>query len=507
MDSGLASARALTNHGGMSRRLRVLTAALAVATLLWLVFSAAERALALAQRFITLPAWLQWTLGGALALFAVIGIYLLWIFLRPRKRRRDIQAPRREDLETRIERLQAQGARTRALSDELQELDRRRVEARLYVTVFGEISAGKSSLIAALAPGAELRSDVLGGTTRQVVHVDVDLGDGRTLRLADVPGSRESGGEEREAMARDEALRAHAVIYVASGDLTRTQTDELRWLAEFGKPMLLALNKADQWQPDERDTLLAKLRERTSGLVDAVVVVSAGGSERFRRELADGRVEQVERARRADIATLLPALARLTVPGAEALETARERAVLAGLHERTGELEASQRAIEAERIVARYSRRAIVGAMAAVAPGSDLIIQGALATAMARALGKIYDIGLTELQIEDFLKRARLTLRTSTSIVLAIAGNALKAFPGLGTLGGGVLHAFAYALIFDSVGNALSATLAERHTLDTRIAGDKLKTLLAKGGAARIKRLAALTVDALRERPDDTHAS
>ena len=36
-------------------------------------------------------------------------------------------------------------------------------------------------------------------------------------------------------------------------------------------------------------------------------------------------------------------------------------------------------------------------------------------------------------------------------IVLAVAGNALKAFPGLGTLGGGVLHAFAYALIFDSM--------------------------------------------------------
>lgn len=488
----------------MSRRLRALIAALAIAALLWLVFAAAERALALAQRFIALPPWLQWTLGIALALFAAIGVYVLWLFLRPRKRRREVQAPRREDLQARIERLNQQGAHAHVLSDELHELDRRRAEGQLYVAVFGEISAGKSSLIAALAPDAELRSDVRGGTTRQVAHyAGDDLGDGRALRLADVPGSRESGGESREAMARDEALRAHAVIYVCTGDLTRTQADELRWLGEFGKPMLLALNKADQWQPDERDALVSRLRERSRGLVDAVVAVSAGGSERFLRELADGRSEQVERARHADIQALRPALARLTASGAEALETARERAVLAGLHERTGALEASQRGIEAERIVARYSRRAIVGAMAAVVPGSDLIIQGALATAMVRALGKVYDVGVTELQIEDFLKQARMTLRTSTTIVLAIAGNALKAFPGLGTLGGGVLQAFAYALIFDSVGKALAATLAERHTLDTRVAGDKLKTLLAEGSAARVKRLAALTVDTLRERGND----
>ena len=34
-----------------------------------------------------------------------------------------------------------------------------------------------------------------------------------------------------------------------------------------------------------------------------------------------------------------------------------------------------------------------------------------------------------------FLRQATLTLRTTSSVVLAIAGNALKAFPGLGTLG------------------------------------------------------------------------
>ena len=74
------------------------------------------------------------------------------------------------------------------------------------------------------------------------------------------------------------------------------------------------------------------------------------------------------------------------------------------------------------------------------------------------------------------------------------------AFPGLGTLGGGVLHAFAYALIFDSMGRALAASLAERHTLDQHDAGARLKELLTDTDGTRLRQLASLTMEAVRER-------
>ncbi|HEY8682722.1 MAG TPA: GTP-binding protein HSR1, partial [Rhodanobacter sp.] len=239
----------------------------------------------------------------------------------------------------------------------------------------------------------------------------------------------------------------------------------------------------------------------------AVLAISAGGGERYQRQLADGSSESIERQRKPAIEPLLKALDRLTSPGADALEGLREHAVLAGLHERTGTLEARNRAGEAERIVRKYARRAVVGAMAAVAPGSDLLIQGVLATGLTRELAHLYGVRASEVQIEDFVRQARLTLRTGSSIVLAVAGNALKAFPGLGTLGGGVLHAFAYALIFDSMGRALAASLAERQTLDQGDAGARLKELLADAGSTRLRQLATLTVDAWRERdePPATH--
>ncbi|WP_350016718.1 GTPase [Rhodanobacter sp. IGA1.0] len=486
----------------MSRRLRLLFTALTLAALLWLLFAAAERALALAQRFLELPTWLQWTLGGVLLVFVAAGVSVLWWLLRPRRKRRPLPVPDRGSLEQRIGQLREHGADTGALASELGELDRRRASARVYVALFGEISTGKSSLIRALAPQAHVASDVRGGTTRAVDHYDGTLADGRSLVLADVPGSRENGGEAHETLAREEALRAHAVIYLCAGDLNRAQADELRWLADFGKPLLLVLNKADQWSDAERDTLLERLRRHGRGVASAVLAISAGGSERYQRQLADGSTESVERQRKPSIEPLLQALARITAPGAEGLEDMRENAVLAGLHQRTSMLEARTRAEAAEQIVRKYARRAIVGALAAVAPGSDLVIQGVLATGLTRALAELYGVKVSEVQIEDFVQQAKLTLRSGSSIVLAVAGNALKAFPGLGTLGGGVLHAFAYALIFDSMGRALAASLAERHSLDQDDAGARLKELLADAGGNRLRQLAALTMDAVRERAD-----
>lgn len=487
----------------MSRRLRLLFGAIAVAALLWLLFATAERALALAQRFLALPGWLQGTLGVALGLLAAAGIAVLWWLLRPRRRRSVLPIPDRASLEQRVLQLHDRGADTAVLSAEFAELDARRGSGRIYVALFGEISTGKSSLIRAIAPHAVVASDVRGGTTRRVSHHDGMLPDGRSLVIADVPGSREADGQAHEAMAREEALRAHVVVYLCAGDLSRAQGDELRWLADFGKPLLLALNKADQWSAAELTELLQSLRRRVAGAASAVVSISAGGSERHQRQLADGSNEWVERQRKPAIQPLLQALERLLASGTDTLEPLRENSVLASLHQRTGELEAQTRAVEAERIVRRYSRRAIVGAMAAVAPGSDLVIQGVLATGLVRALAELHGVKVSDVQIEDFVQQARLTLRTGSSIVLAVAGNAMKAFPGLGTLGGSVLHAFAYALIFDSMGRALAASLAERHSLDQHDAGARLKELLTHTGGTRLRQLAALTMETVRERDDE----
>jgi len=127
-----------------------------------------------------------------------------------------------------------------------------------------------------------------------------------------------------------------------------------------------------------------------------------------------------------------------------------------------------------------------------VVPGSDLVIQGVIGAALIRELAKLYGVSVRDVDIDQFLSHIKLTVRTSTSIVLAIAGNALKAFPGLGTLGGGALHAIAYGLLVDSLGRAVAVTLRDQHALDSTVAADAVSSLLRTATLARLKEIAEL---------------
>lgn len=484
----------------------VMLAALAIGAVLLLGFLVAtlNGLLEFYERVAAMPAWLRVPLvvAGAAAL-AAVGL-LLWRLARPASKGGGA-APipvSRAEVDARVDALRQRRVETAALEAELAELDRRRAAGEVYVALFGEISTGKSSLIRALAPDAAPDAvpevDVRGGTTRLVAHHRGRLPDGRELVLADVPGSGEVDGRLHERLARDEALRAHAVVCLAASDLTRAQDAQLSWLAGFGKPLVLALNKADLYGEAERAALLARLRERYAGRTRAIVAISAGGSERYERTLADGRREKVERERAPEIAPLLDALAEVTRGGAAVLEPGREAAVLAEVGRRGDELARAAAERESAEAVAKYTRRAVVGALAAVAPGTDILIQGALGTGLVRELARIHGVPVRELDVEALLSRVGLTVRNTTALVLAIAGNALKAFPGLGTLGGGVLHAIAYGLVFDSLGRALAATLAERASLDAADVETRVRALLAEPARERVERVARLAIEAVR---------
>ncbi|HET9483213.1 MAG TPA: GTPase [Xanthomonadales bacterium] len=486
-----------------------LVAAIAFATAgtLLALLLATDTALSIGERLSDAPAWL---VAGVTAIFAALAATSAWLIHRLLRKPKDAFVPprdaaTREAVDAQIERIAHRTDAGDAMR-ELAELDRRREAAELHVAMFGEISAGKTALMRALlersARGADptaeavLRSDVRGGTTREIAHVHGELRDGRALVLADLPGLNEAGGPERAALARDEALRAHALVYVADADLTRAQHEAFEAMLALGKPALLALNKSDRYDDAQRAALLGKLRERY-GARAAVVPVVAGGEEEIVRVGPDGREQRALRTRAPQVAALEHALVELTAAGAAALEPARQRAVLETLAQKLERDEARLRSEDADAVVARYTKRAIVGALAAVAPGTDIVIQGVLAAALLRELATIYGVSIREIDLDAFLERAAGTVRTTASVTLAVAGNVLKAFPGFGTVGGGLVHAVAYGLIFDALGRAAAQSLAERRTLGTDTE-ERFGELLREGGGDRMRMLVDLVRDATR---------
>ena len=89
-------------------------------------------------------------------------------------------------------------------------------------------------------------------------------------------------------------------------------------------------------------------------------------------------------------------------------------------------------------------------------------------------------------------------MNKSVPLLLAVAGNGLKAFPGIGTVAGGLVHAVAYGLIFDALGHSVVQTLEQRGSLKAASAASTFQAMLNGNLEARSKTVAQWVIDQYR---------
>ena len=116
-----------------------------------------------------------------------------------------------------------------------------------------------------------------------------------------------------------------------------------------------------------------RLRESGAERVE-LVAIQAGGTQEVLRVLPDGREELVLRERKPQVEALKRQLQRCIDRDAEALENLRDSAVFVLVSRQLEDAQAVQRRSQAEALVTKYSRRAVIGALAAVTPGGSLHI-------------------------------------------------------------------------------------------------------------------------------------
>ena len=480
----------------------------AIAVVILLVFIVAtgallfisESALNVWDRLKAGPPVLLYAYSGIMLLLAFTAVYLIWRLVIRRKiapARVASDAPlSKEDIESRLREADAAGVDVSDAQAELKELAARR--DAVHLCFFGEVSAGKSSLIKALVPEANVLVDVVGGSTDDVRHYRWRDGSGAEILLTDVPGigGLEDGLSE---MAVDEARRANVVLFVCDSDLTRPEVASIKSLLEFDKPLVIVLNKADRFSAQEQASLMQQLLERVDSIGgqverDHVVAVSAGGEVDVIERNADGEETSARRTRPADIGVLVVAVNRLLAEEGESLDVRRERAVFRMAAARLAEAEGEYRLQRSEQIIRSSTRKAIVGALAAISPGTDILIQGYIGTAMTQQLCKLYGAAPRDLDIEEFLSLSQSRVGRALPLSLAVAGNGLKAFPGIGTVAGGLVHAVAYGLIFDALGRSLVLTLSRHGELLPDVAAKEFEEGISEHLEAGVRRVARMAL-------------
>ena len=486
----------MNNSGFKFRKLIAVGVILITILILLFVFSATQSALDVWDRLQEMPSiifYIYVALIGAGLIFSIWLIYKLLSAVSSDKQ----SVPEHISQETILEELdQAEetGMDIAVMRREIEQLQTRRDAGTIHVALFGDVSTGKSSIVKALLPDAKLEINVRGGSTQEIKEYTWKSTSGDQLTLTDLPGRNEVEGD-LDILAQEEAIRSQIVVYVTDSDLSRTQFDDIQQLKSFGKPLLVTLNKSDRFSDEDKGLIQDRFNEYFPDQAIKLVFVQSGGEEEVLKIYPDGREEKIIRERRANVSNLAQALQDEIDTQSGILETLRDASVFVLVKQKLDTAKETFRDDKAEAIIKSSTRKAVLGALAAISPGSDLVIQGVLGTQMVKQLCALYDVPVRQLDIDKLLSFSGGQMKKSTPLILAVAGNGMKAFPGIGTVTGGLTHAVAYGLIFDALGHAINKTLLQRGKLQPAPVAITFKEMLSENLEDRAKLFARLVFE------------
>ncbi len=335
----------------------------------------------------------------------------------------------------------------RALSRELDAVAADLADHRFTVVVFGTVSAGKTSIINALLGRRAAPTDPITGTTKEGEEHAYSIGgfEAGQLRLVDTPGLSEIGqsGAMREEQARRLATDADLLVFVVDQDLRDIEFKPLNMLARIGKRSILVFNKSDTRTAGEVQAVIARLRDRVKGLIDAdsIVVCAADPTPVLVKEDSATRTEVSP----PDVVELADRVAR--VLRAEGRTLLAENVLLRAkrVSDKARDVIHADRVDKARTVVSRFTWTTAgvmfvnpvpgLGALAAAAINYQMVCEVArvfgvpinadVAKRMARELAQVLvKMGVVALSTEILGKALK------ASIVGYIAGGAIEAVAG-----------------------------------------------------------------------------
>ncbi|CDN11655.1 MAG: DUF697 domain-containing protein [Richelia sp.] len=131
----------------------------------------------------------------------------------------------------------------------------------IRIAAFGLVSRGKSAVLNALLGEKMLQTGALNGVTQYPRSVRWNPGGKVQVELIDTPGLDEIEGEARAKMARQVARQADLILFVVSGDITRTEYRALCELRRAQKPLILVFNKIDLYPDTDRQKIYRNLQQ------------------------------------------------------------------------------------------------------------------------------------------------------------------------------------------------------------------------------------------------------
>ncbi|WP_269625487.1 GTP-binding protein [Prochlorococcus marinus] len=173
----------------------------------------------------------------------------------------------------------------------------------LHISVYGRVGVGKSSLLNALIEKQVFPTDILNGNTKETKSYTWDK-KFKTLskvKLIDSPGIDEINSTNKEEINFNYVLDTDLILFVIDSDITRIDLNCIKELLTNNKPILLVLNRCDQWSTQETKLMLSSIHRKLSFCKQKIKIALVSSSPREAKIKPNGTVRSEQKTPAVDI--------------------------------------------------------------------------------------------------------------------------------------------------------------------------------------------------------------
>ena len=173
----------------------------------------------------------------------------------------------------------------------------------LQISVYGRVGVGKSSLLNALIEKQIFPTDIINGNTKTTKSYKWDkrFKSLNKVELIDSPGIDEINNSNKEEINFNYVLDTDLILFVIDSDITRIELNSIEELLRHNKPILIVLNRCDQWNKRETKLILSSIHRKIIILQTKIKIALVSSSPREAKIKPDGTVRSEQKMPKVDI--------------------------------------------------------------------------------------------------------------------------------------------------------------------------------------------------------------